>query len=185
MAIPSLMHTRPQRAIAVCAAVSAALLAGAHLFERVGGLDPCLLCLDQREIHWTALAIAAGSYLVWRFVGDGRVLCAGLGALAFVYLFSMGIAGYHAGVEWDFWAGPAACASSRPLLDIDPGALLQSMNAPGPAGPSCEEAPWRFLGLSMAGYNALISLALAALSAAAAIPILRAGCQPAVAGGMR
>ena len=158
----------PRRTLLVCVAVSAALIAGAHAFERVGGMAPCALCLDQREAHWTA--IAAGVVLLgFAALGASRVVAAGLGALALVYAFSAGLGGFHAGVEWGFWPGPDACApaTTASLDGIDAGALLSSLDRPGPEGPSCSEAAWRMLGVSMAGYNALISAGLALVAGAA------------------
>ena len=155
----------PRRALIVCLAVSAALLAGAHAFERLGGMAPCLLCLDQREAHWAALGVGA-VLLGLAQAGAGRLVAAGLGALVLVYLFSAGLAGYHAGVEWGFWPGPAACAAADGDAVTTAG-ILASIEATEAVGPSCSEAAWRMLGVSMAGYNALASLALAGVAGAA------------------
>jgi disulfide bond formation protein DsbB len=68
---------------------------------------------------------------------------------------------YHAGVEWHWWAGPADC--SGPLTDLRTGgSLLDQLRAVHVV--RCDEAAWRFLGLSLAGYNVLISLALAIIA---------------------
>ncbi|MEM9234513.1 MAG: disulfide bond formation protein B [Pseudomonadota bacterium] len=166
----------PRAAFLITGGICAALLASAHLFERVGGLVPCLLCLDQREVHWTALTVA-GLGLVANLFGLGRMaMAAGLAALTLVLLWSTGLAGYHAGVEWDFWDGPMACASTAgaaPSVDVDPTDILGSLDSAGPTGPSCEEAAWRMFGISMAGYNALISLGLALFTTAAAWRLVR------------
>ena len=163
--------TLPRRVLAVCAAASAVLLAGAHAFERLGGLAPCLLCLDQREAHWAALAVSA-AMLGFALAGARHVVAAGLAALALVYLFSTGLAGYHAGVEWGFWPGPAACAAGQAdMTGITPDDLFGSMDEGG--SPSCGEAAWRLLGVSMAGWNALASLALAGLAGGACVLFAR------------
>ena len=154
----------PRRALALCLVVSAALIAGAHAFERIGGMAPCLLCLDQREAHWAALGVGA-VLLVLARAGAARLVAAGLGALALVYLFSAGLAGFHAGVEWGFWPGPDACAPATGAVSADD--ILNSLGAPGPEGPSCSAAAWRLFGVSMAGYNALISAGLAGIAIAA------------------
>lgn len=153
----------PRHALVLSLILSALLLAGAHAFERLGGLAPCLLCLDQREVHWTALAVT-GLLLGLAAAGAGRLVAAGLGALTLIYLFSFGLASYHAGVEWGFWPGPAGCAAAPPGQAPATTDLIASLDAPGPAGPSCVEAPWRLFGISMAGYNALVSLLLAGLT---------------------
>lgn len=143
---------------------SAAMLAAAHIFQRLG-YAPCLLCLRQREVYWVAAGLALGGWLVTRLVraaGWRAVLDI---ALALVFLAGAGVAAYHAGVEWKFWPGPGACAPGGGVSAEDMGALLRD----GPIEmPSCDEAAWVFAGLSMAGWNAVASLALAGLSLAAA-----------------
>lgn len=158
----------PRKAIAICVAVSLALIAGAHLFERVGGLAPCLLCLDQREVHWAAIGLGLiGFAMMMMTRGTTRVLAALLGALTLVYVFSAGLAGYHAGVEWGFWPGPNECSGGGRNADLSAFSgddLLSSLGEPS-SGPSCSEAAWRLFGISMAGYNALLSLGLGAIAA--------------------
>lgn len=154
------------QALIVSALTSAALLAGAHMFESFGGLAPCDLCLDQREAHWTGLALAvagivAGAALKWR-----RAAIATAGACALVYLFSSGLALYHAGVENHYWPGPATCSGGGPV-NLEGGSLADILSQK-PAKPSCSEAAWRMFGVSMAGYNLLISAGLFTLCLAAA-----------------
>ena len=146
--------------------VSAALLAGAHLFEHVGGLVPCILCLDQREAHWTALGVTAAGLFVARIFGAKLGAAAAVGATALVYAVSTGLAFYHTGVEYSFWPGPAICSGGGGIVDFNDlaAALSQAADAP-----SCSDVQWRFLGVSMAGYNLLISAGLFALTLAAAI----------------
>ena len=163
--------TLPRRVLAICAVASAALLGGAHAFERIGGLAPCLLCLDQREAHWAALGLGA-VMLGFAMAGARRVVAAGLAALALVYLFSAGLAGYHAGVEWGFWPGPAACAAGpADMTGLTADDLFGSLTEGG--SPSCNEAAWRLMGVSMAGWNALLSLALAGLAGGACVLFAR------------
>jgi len=154
------------RALAASAASSMALLAGAMLFERLG-YAPCELCLDQRQAHWTALVIAIAALFLSIAARARRAAAAGAGALALVYLISAGLAGYHAGVENGFWPGPASCSGGGRAGPIVAESLAGALQ--GPAGPSCSEAAWRFLGVSMAGYNMLASMALFALTALAAL----------------
>ncbi len=159
--------SRPSQVLVLGLAMSAMLVLGAHLFEKVGGLPPCPLCLDQREAHWTAMALAALGVAAMRFTTIAHIGAAALGALALVYGFSMVLAAFHAGVEWRFWPGPATCGgiSSDGVNAAD---ILGALDkAPGPV--SCADAPWRLLGVSMAGYNALISTALFALTGAGAV----------------
>ncbi len=147
---------------------SAAMLAIAHAFETFGKLAPCILCLDQREVYWVAMTVAAVG-IAARFTPLKRRLeplfC---WALAAIFLFGLGVAVRHAGAEWDFWDGPAACAAATnarvtaaDMAELLSGAKLKM--------PSCEEAAWRMFGISMAGYNAIISLKLVIYSVLAAL----------------
>lgn len=154
-----------ERALAVAFAASAALLAGAHLFEHVGGLAPCILCLDQREAHWTALGVAAAGLVAARLFRSKLGAAAAVGAAALVYAVSTGLAFYHTGVEYKFWPGPAICAAGGP---VDAGSIAAALEG-GARLPSCEDAAWRLFGVSMAGYNMLASAGLFALTFAAAV----------------
>lgn len=157
-----------EKALAAAFLASAALLAGAHLFEHVGGLVPCILCLDQREAHWTALGVAAAGLVVARVFNAKRGAAAAVGATALVYAVSAGLAFYHTGVEYGFWPGPAICSGGGNGGIVDLNALAAALNQTADA-PSCEDVQWRFLGISMAGYNLLASAGLFALTLLAAI----------------
>src|SRR4051812_31722287 len=147
---------------------SAGMLAVAHAFQTFGGLAPCDLCLRQREVYWVAAAVAAVFMVVVRLPGGPRWRGASDWILGAIFLFGAGLAAYHAGVEWKFWPGPAHCSgavtagSAKDLpapLNGRPGSVVR-----------CDEAAWRMAGVSMAGWNALGSLVLAALSVLAALP---------------
>jgi disulfide bond formation protein DsbB len=138
------------------AAGSAALLLAALAFQHLAGLAPCPLCIWQRWPH--AIAIALGLALI---AGPRRWIPA-LGAL--VLLAGAGIGVYHAGIELDIWAGPTTCTAPD-VGGVEPGELLDRiLETPVVL---CDEVPWSFLGISMAGWNALLSLGLAALWARA------------------
>ena len=101
----------------------------------------------------------------WRARGDkgrrGGLLLAGLALLALAALGNAGLGAYHAGVEWHFWKGPTDCTG--PVGDLgSAGTLLQRLDTVKVI--RCDEVQWRFLGLSLAGYNVLISLLMAALA---------------------
>ena len=138
---------------------SAALLLGAFGFQHIGGLLPCKLCLWQRWPHAAAILIGAAILL-----GAPRAL-AWLGALATATTAGIGI--YHAGVEWRWWPGPTSCSGGGTDLGGMSGSDLLSLDTP--AGIiMCDEIVWQFLGLSMAGWNAIFALVLTALWIAAA-----------------
>ena len=150
---------------AFAALASAAMLAAAHAFETFGGYAPCGLCLHQREVYWAALAVAAAGWILVRAKRLAPEVLALL--LAALFAASLVLAAFHAGVEWKWWPGPTTCSGGGvgPVALDDLSGLLTGERVRPPA---CDEAAWRLLGLSMAGYNALISLGLAALGFLAA-----------------
>jgi len=160
-----------EQALWVSALVSAGLLAGAHLFERFADLAPCALCLDQREAHWAALGVAAAGLAAHLILKARLAAAAAVGAAALVYAVSAGLAFFHTGVEFGYWPGPPTCAGHAVVQSADGlGAALGQK----PAALSCEDAFWRLFGISMAGYNLLVSAGLFALTAAAALDAGRA-----------
>lgn len=145
----------------LAAVASAAMLAAAHAFERFGGLAPCALCLTQREVYWAALGVGAAASLA-AIVQPRWGGLAGALALAAVFLVGVYWAAFHAGAEWGFWDAPASCAAAI-RGGFAPDDLLAALDTPQRVI-RCDEPAWVFLGLSMAGWNALISLGLAGLS---------------------
>lgn len=139
---------------------SALLLIGALGFQYLGGLAPCPMCIWQRWPHLAAALIAALAVtLLWR----QRKGLAALGGLTM--LGSAALGAYHAGVERGWWPGPGTC-SAGPVDGMGTQALLQQiLTAPLVR---CDEIVWSFLGLSMAGWNAIVSAGLAALWLASA-----------------
>ena len=157
-----------ERVLALAFGVSAALLAGAHLFEKVGGFVPCVLCLDQREAHWAALGVAAAGLIAAKAFKSRLGAAAAVGAAALVYAVSAGLAFYHTGVEFDFWPGPALCAGGAATGPIDIADINAALAGPVDA-PACDDVQWSLFGVSMAGYNLLASAGLFALTLGAAI----------------
>ena len=145
---------------------SAGMLAVAHAFQTFGELAPCALCLRQREVYWVAAWLALAGMVLTRLKGGERWKPAFNAGLGLVFLVGVAIAVYHAGAEWKFWPGPSTCASTGGAVSAE--ALSGLLAGESAQAPACDEAPWIFLGLSMAGWNALISLGLAALSGLAA-----------------
>ncbi len=136
--------------IAIAAGGSLALLGGAFLFQTLG-YAPCKMCLWQRWPHAAAIVIGALALLT---ALPARALAA-LGA--FAALTTAGIGFYHAGVEQKWWEGPSSCTGGGSLEGVD---LLSTDITPIVM---CDDIVWSLFGLSMAGYNALFSLALAAV----------------------
>jgi disulfide bond formation protein DsbB len=146
---------------------SAAMLAIAHAFETFGHLAPCELCLYERQVYWVALPVAALAFIASQGVSP-KVFTPWIGGLlALIFLTGAGIAIYHAGAEWKFWPGPSTCSGTGG--GVSAAGLANLMNGAKVEMPHCDKAAWVFLGLSMAGWNALISLKLAGWTIAWAI----------------
>jgi disulfide bond formation protein DsbB len=153
--------TAMQAAFAIFA-LSLATLLGAWFFQFVLGYPPCPLCLDQRISYYIVIPLALLLVLVARGGASPRLVAAGLFVILIAVLCGAALGTYHAGVEWHFWPGPTDC--SGPLGDLNSGgSLLDQLGSIHVV--RCDQAAWRFLGISLAGYNVLISLAMAALAA--------------------
>ncbi|MEA2882569.1 MAG: hypothetical protein QOH32_1825 [Bradyrhizobium sp.] len=145
-------------AIAVLAALT---LTGAWFFQLVLDIRPCPLCLEQRYAWYLAAPVGMLLALAAARGAPRSVLIAGFALLALATLANAWLAGYHAGVEWGFWQGPTECSGS--VLDVGKaGSLFDNLDQVKVI--RCDEVQWRFLGLSLAGYNVLLSFAAAALA---------------------
>jgi len=148
-------------AAAAIAVVGIATILGAYYFQYVLGLPPCPLCLEQRIAYYFAIPLAA-MILLGLSVGSSRkVITLALLAIAVAMIWNVGLGAYHSGVEWHWWPGPQDCSGPTPNFGTG-GSLLEQINKTRVV--RCDEAAWRFLGLSLAGYNVLVSLALAAIA---------------------
>lgn len=147
---------------------SLGLLAAAHAFERFGDLAPCNLCLKQREVYWAAVVVA-GIATAWAVISRASRGTPRIAAFLLACIFATGAitAGYHAGGELDWWALPAACAGGG-SADLESLTAL-ALGVGAESRPvMCDAVAWSFLGISMAGWNTLISAALALFSLLAA-----------------
>ncbi len=141
--------------ILVAGAGSLLMLLGALGFQFLGGLAPCPLCVWQRWPHVVAVALALLAVTaLWRV----HRAIAGLGA--FTMVVSFGIAAFHVGVEQQWWTGFEGCAAPDPGLGSVED-LLARIEATDPV--RCDEIAWKLFGISMAGWNGLASLGLAAI----------------------
>ena len=135
-------------------AVALSLILGALFFQYALGYPPCEMCHWQRWPHIAAAIVGLGGGLLLR----GSPMMLTLAVLTLLLVATSGAIGvFHTGVEWQWWPGPSACTTGYFFT----GKL--DLNAPVPR---CDVAAWRLLGISMAGYNAVISLGTAALGAA-------------------
>ena len=146
----------------ICLAIvvlSAAALGGALAIEHIGGIAPCPLCLDQRIAYYAAVPLALLAFML--LPGNLRFCRVILALLAVGFLVNAGLGIYHSGIEWGWWPGPDTC-SGVGTIATTPGALLESLKNPRVV--RCDDAALRILGLSLAGYSALVSALLAALA---------------------
>jgi disulfide bond formation protein DsbB len=142
----------PGKARALAVLVPAALLGGAYVSQYGFGLYPCEMCWWQRYPHFAALALGLAAYAmkpaqVWTALAGLAILTSGL------------IGGFHAGVEYGWWEGISSCTAAKVnVLDLNAAPLIR-----------CDVAPWTLFGISLAGFNFLISsLSGAAIVALAA-----------------
>jgi len=132
-----------QQARVLALAIPGGLLAGAYVSQYVFGLFPCEMCWWQRWPHFAALLFAGLSYLI----APARVWV----ALAGLAIITSGlIGGFHAGVEYGWWEGITGCStmpSSIDVMDVNAAPIVR-----------CDVAPWDLFGISLAGWNFLISV---------------------------
>lgn len=127
--------------------------------QYLGGLEPCELCLEQRLPYYWGLPVLGATLLLWNRI-PVAIWYVAIAIVAGLFAWGTYLGVYHAGVEWGFWPGPTACSgaggSSGITLDD-----LQNLNEARIV--PCDVVQFRFLGISLAGYNALISLAMVVL----------------------
>jgi disulfide bond formation protein DsbB len=150
---------------AIVLLVSIAALAVAFASQHLGGLQPCQLCIWQRWGYAGAIALALIAYLVPLRLRPWGAVLASLALLA-----TAGIALFHAGVEYHWWAGLASCTGN-----LDTSQSLSALEQQLLATPviPCDRAAWSMFGISMAGYDFLYAGALGLLCLAASLRLIR------------
>jgi disulfide bond formation protein DsbB len=144
-----MMSASARNASLLVALGAAATLGVAFYFQYALGYAPCQLCLWQRWAYYIGIPLA----LVAAFTDCRRLLL--LVALIFAANAALGL--YHAGVEWQFWAGPSTCGAGADSAAS--GSLIDNLQTARIV--PCDRASWRFLGLSFAGWSMAICAALA------------------------
>ncbi len=122
-----------------------------------GSLVPCELCLGERLPYYWGLPVLAAILVLWNRL-PLTVWYIGIAIVAAIFAWSVYLGGFHAGVEWGFWPGPTACTAQNGTLDLT---QLNDLNAVRVI--PCDVVQFKLLGISLAGYNALISLAIVVL----------------------
>ena len=162
----------PPTAALLLALASGAVLLAVLALQYLGGLPPCPLCVWQR---WPYVGVVALGLIGWRW--RPRVML----ALAVpALLVGAGLGAYHVGVEQGWWALPAGCAAGEGAQSVED---LKRLLAEAP--PACDQVSFTFLGLSLAGWNVITSLALAAYATAAALGLRRHTSQARLASSRR
>lgn len=134
--------------------VTVAILSSAYSAQYIGGLRPCILCLYER-IPWFITGALMLVIVLMHFSGPMRrmlMLIAGL-----VMLAGAGLSGYHVGVEQGYFQPPATCSATTTPANLQELKALLETTLP----PRCDEIPWSMFGISLAGYNAIASFAMA------------------------
>ena len=143
--------------LGMCAVIAAVLA-----FQHLGGFIPCKLCLGQREPYYVAIPLGFIAILsAWQ--NGPACLTRGLLAICgLLMLYAAFLGLIHAGVEWGWWPGPTDCGAVGGGSVTSTNDLLNQLTAQKP--PSCNEAAGRFLGLSFAGWNVVVSLIIAVIA---------------------
>ncbi len=140
-------------------AITGITIAAAWGFQLIGGYIPCPLCLQQRWPYYAVIPLAFAVFMLSRTHGAIGFVRGGLVVCGLIMLVSAGMGGHHSGVEWGWWEGPAACAGGAGLSTDSVLPDLNNMTVV-----RCDEVQWRFLGLSFAGWNFVISLITALIA---------------------
>lgn len=152
----------PMLTAAFLTVAMAATVGSALAFQYIGGYIPCKLCYEQRIPYYVGapLMLLAVLAAVFKFpVWITRALLI-VGGLLMVYGLYLGV--FHSGVEWGWWPGPTDCTNVAAPVDTGGNGVLDALDKFVP--PSCDKAALRILGLSLAGWNAIASVILAAVA---------------------
>ena len=129
------------------------VILGALAFEYIGGYAPCPLCLMQRYAYYAGIPLL---FLAMALTSEmPRVAALIFLVVALGFLANAGLGVYHSGVEWKFWPGPDTCGTVQALPTNATDLLKAAEQA---VVVRCDEAQWRFAGLSFAGWNVVASI---------------------------
>lgn len=149
-------------------AASVATLGGAYFFQYALGYAPCHLCLQERLPYIFAIGAALVAGILSREANLGIAPVVFLGLCALAFAIGTALSGFHAGVEYKWWPGPSSCTGGG-LVSNSLDALTAELQS-GQHIPQCDSAAWTLFGISLAGYNMMISLILTILSS---LPVVR------------
>ncbi|HEV2506096.1 MAG TPA: disulfide bond formation protein B [Mesorhizobium sp.] len=152
----------PMLTAAFLTVAMAATVGSALAFQYIGGYIPCKLCYEQRIPYYVGaplmlLAVLAAVFKLPVWITRALLI---VGGLLMVYGLYLGV--FHSGVEWGWWPGPTDCTNVAGPVDTGGNGVLDALDKFVP--PSCDKAALRILGLSLAGWNAIASVILAAVA---------------------
>lgn len=154
---PWLFRALDKKAVLLAFVLGLAAILGALGSQYIGGLQPCELCLEQRFAYYWGLPVIAAVLVLWNRL-PMTVWYLGILVAAAIFVWGTYMGVYHAGVEWGFWPGPTACTGTGADINFTD---LNDINAARVV--PCDKVQFRFLGISLAGYNALISAGIVVL----------------------
>jgi disulfide bond formation protein DsbB len=157
-------RTSAYRSGGIALLLAAAVIVAALGFEHIGGYVPCPLCLQQRYAYFAGVPLL---FIAMALVAEMPRLAALIFAVvAVAFLANAGLGIYQSGAEWKLWPGPETCGALQALPSSAADLLKEAAEA---TVVRCDEASWRFAGLSFAGWNAVMSLAICALALRSAV----------------
>ncbi|WP_423066375.1 disulfide bond formation protein B [Devosia sp. CN2-171] len=150
----SLTADRPWLLATISFVLGLATIAGAWGSQIFGGLVPCELCLEQRFAYYWGLPVLALILIFWNRL-PRTVWFIAMAIALLIFVWSTYMAGHHAGVEYGFWPGPTACSGIGVEVSFED---LSNINATRVV--PCDAIQFEILGVSLAGFNAIISAAI-------------------------
>ena len=155
---PDMPSSNSISALWIILLIASATIALAWFFQLALGYIPCKLCLQQRIPYYVGIPLTAIMLIALARGASQKTAQLALTALTLIFLVSAALGAYHAGVEWGFWLGPSDCGGTIATSPAKVGDLMSAIENTKVV--SCTSASWRLFGLSMAGWNAVVSSVL-------------------------
>jgi disulfide bond formation protein DsbB len=151
----SVLHPLDKKAAGLAFVLGLVTIIAAWGSQLIGGLAPCELCLEQRWAYYYGLPLLLAVLVTWNRL-PLTVWYIAMAIITAIFAWGTYMGAFHAGVEWGFWPGPTACTGLGEAMDFN------SLNTMTPVI-GCDVVQFRLFGISLAGYNALISLGIVTL----------------------
>lgn len=147
----NIFNIKPIGVASLLVLISAGVLTSVYLSQYWGGLKPCNLCIYQRVAWWIVCGLGL---LAFGFAQYPRLWSALVYLCGLILVVGGSVAAYHVGIEQHWWPGPASCTGGG----VMPTSLedLKARNLDAPVA-LCDQVSWSLFGISMAGYNTILS----------------------------